>query len=320
MIRVGIEESIDKDLLACFSDVEIVRLPAQPVTRTAIDFYVAPLDIAVTRQQWPYLEGVKVVQSIFAGVDVLLKIVSSTVTLCDARGVHDVPISEWAVAAVLAMQKFFPFYLDLQRDHDWKGKTAAEDLYLMQRGTRRDPHSPILVDELEGKTVLILGYGAIGQAIEARLLPFGNRILRVARTARTGVSSVAELDDLLPNADIVISILPGTSETRGLLDARRLGLLKRGALLVNAGRGSSVDTMALTEALNRRHLRAALDVVDPEPLPADHPLWDAPNLLLTSHVAGDSPRFLARAYDLAAKQVRRFVNHQPLENVVTGEY
>jgi phosphoglycerate dehydrogenase-like enzyme len=115
-------------------------------------------------------------------------------------------------------------------------------------------------------------------------------------------------------------ILPSTSETRGLMDARRLGLMKPGALLVNAGRGSTVDTDALVMALESRRIRAALDVVAPEPLPAEHPLWRAPNLLLTPHVAGDTERFMRRALRLASEQAARFVRGEALLNVVSGEY
>lgn len=320
-LRVGIEESIDASLLASFgNEMQIVRIPNQPTAPIEVDFYVAPLESAITRVQWPYLRDVQVVQSIFAGVDALLKILPKSITLCDARGVHDIPISEWAVGAMLAMQKFFPFYLDLQRRADWSGKEGAEETYLLQEGASAEPYCPVLVDELFGKTVLILGYGSIGQAIEERLKPFDVSILRVARTERAGVSSVAALDSLLPSADILVCILPGTSETRGLLDERRLGLLKRGALLVNAGRGATVDTFALARALEEKRLRAALDVVDPEPLPADHPLWKAPNLLLTPHIAGDSPNFLKRAFQLAALQAHRFASGEPLHNIVTGEY
>jgi phosphoglycerate dehydrogenase-like enzyme len=320
MIRVGVEESVDASLLSGFGrGVEIVRVPAQPKDTLAVDFLIASVHAQVTRQQWPYLREVRVVQSLFAGVEALLKIVPREVTLCDARGVHDVPISEWIVGAVLAMGKFFPQYLLLAQQATWDA-SSVQDAYLLQRDASPDPYLPVLVDELAGKTVMILGYGSIGAATEARLAPFDVNLVRVARTARPGVHAISELDSLLPEIDILISILPGTSETRGLLDARRLALMKRGALFVNAGRGFIVDTQALTDALYARSLRAALDVVEPEPLPPDHPLWKAPNLLLTPHVAGDSPRFLRRAFDLATQQVERFQRGEALENVVTGEY
>lgn len=321
MIRIGVEESTDPALLNFFDPhTTLVRVPDQPRAPVDIDFYVAPLESSTARRQWPSLRGVKVVQSIFAGVDGLLQVVPSTVTLCDASGVHDIPISEWILGAILAMQKYFPFYLERQRHSDWEGKSAAVEIYQMQEGAVSGEQCPVLVDELACKTVLILGYGSIGKATEERLLPFGVNIHRVARTARSGVSSLADLDALLPLADILVCILPNTSETQDLIDRRRLQLLKPGALLVNAGRGTTVDSLALAQALQQRRIRAAIDVVDPEPLPRDHPLWKAPNLLLTPHVAGDSPNFLKRAFRFAAQQARRFAQGKPLHNVVTGEY
>jgi phosphoglycerate dehydrogenase-like enzyme len=158
--------------------------------------------------------------------------------------------------------------------------------------------------------------GSIGTAIADRLRPFGVGIVGVGRTAREGVHALAELDDLLPTADILVAMLPLTSETRGLLDARRLALLRDGALFVNAGRGRTVDTPALTGELQSGRLRAALDVVDPEPLPADHPLWALPNVLITPHMAGDSPSTTIKCFQLAGDQIRRFAAGKALINGV----
>jgi phosphoglycerate dehydrogenase-like enzyme len=286
----------------------------------AVDFWVAALAPASQRRQWPHLKGVKVVQGLWAGVDALRPLVPADVVLCNARGVHDAPTAEWAVTAVLAMQKFLPFYAELQRRADWAGKDKAEDIYLLSQDARRDPDCPVLVDELSDKTVLILGYGSVGAAVEARLKPFGCRIMRVARSAREGVSPVQALDALLPQADIVVLTMPLTSETRGLIDADRIAKMKRGALLVNAGRGAVVDTQALTTALMKGRIRAALDVTEPEPLPPEHPLWRAPNLLITPHVATDTPRFTARAFAFAAEQAHRFARGEKLLNIIQGEY
>jgi len=319
-MRVGIEASIEAALLDGFAGLELVRLPAEPVEDVAVDFWIASLAPTTSRRQWPHLNGVQVVQGLWAGVDALSPLVPADVILCSARGVHDAPTAEWAVTAALAMQKNLPFYADLQRRADWAGKDKAEDIYLLSDGARRDPDCPVLMEELCGKTVLIVGYGSIGAAVEARLKPFGCHILRVARSARPDVSSIASLDGLLPQADIVILTTPLTSETRGLMNAGRIGNMKRGALLVNAGRGAVVDTSALVAALAEGRIRAALDVTDPEPLPPDHPLWRAPNLLVTPHVATDTPRFSARAFAFAAEQAQRFARGEKLLNIVQGEY
>jgi phosphoglycerate dehydrogenase-like enzyme len=321
MVRVGVEESIEDELLCGFSDeVKIIKIPERPTFEVEIDFWIAPLSTGTAQAQWPFLRGVKVVQSPFAGGDALLKIVPRQVTLCDARGVHEVPTAEWAVSVILAMQKYLPFYLDLQRRHDWDGKGEAEKIYLLQAGKNPGKNLPALIDEISDTTILIVGYGSIGQAIEARLAPFGAKFLRVARRERQDVEPVTRLDDLIGLADIVVLTMPLTSETRHLFDKRRIAKMKQGALLVNAGRGVTVDTDALFEALQQRRIRAAVDVVDPEPLPKEHPLWDAPNLLITPHIASDSPRTLERAFRLASEQASRFARNEPLQNIVTGEY
>jgi phosphoglycerate dehydrogenase-like enzyme len=323
-MRVGVEASIDVSLLGGFAGLELVRIPAEPDRDIAVNFWVAALEPANQRKQWPWLKDVKAVQGLWAGVDSLRPIIPTNVTLCSARGVHDGPTAEWAVAAVLAMQKYLYFYSDLQAKADWAGKSKAEDIYLLSEGAKREPNCPVLVEEVADKTVLIVGYGSIGAAVEARLKPFGCKFLRLARSARANgpvvVSAVSALDDLLPLADIVILITPLTRETRHLIDAARIARMKRGALLVNVGRGGVVETDALVEALNGGRLRAALDVTDPEPLPPDHPLWRAPNLMITPHLTTDTPRFMGRAFAFAAEQAQRFALGQKLLNIVSGEY
>jgi phosphoglycerate dehydrogenase-like enzyme len=168
--------------------------------------------------------------------------------------------------------------------------------------------------------VLILGHGSIGRAVEVRLAPFHVRFTRVARRERAGVRAIDDLADLLGDADAVVVLVPLTDATRRLLDAQMLARMKPGALLINAARGPVIDTEALVALLNERRIRAALDVTDPEPLPEGHPLWSAPGLILTPHVAGDVPRFPQRAMELIAAQVRRYVAGEPLRNVVSDGY
>lgn len=150
------------------------------------------------------------------------------------------------------------------------------------------------------------------------LAPFNVDLIRVARSPRTDpqVHAVSELDTLLPRAQVVILILPATAESNKLIGVRQFALMQQGALLVNAARGPIVDTNALVEALNAGHIRAALDVTDPEPLPDGHPLWSCPNLLITPHVAGSSPQFAPRALRTAADELRRYIVGEPLHNVV----
>jgi phosphoglycerate dehydrogenase-like enzyme len=163
-----------------------------------------------------------------------------------------------------------------------------------------------------------VGHGAIGKEIERMLEPFHVEMIRVARSARTEplVHPVSELDSLLPQADVVVLILPLTPDSKGLIGSRQLALMKQGALLVNAARGPIVVTDALVEALQAGKIRAALDVTDPEPLPDGHPLWSCPNLLITPHIAGSTPQFAPRSLATAAGELRRYMAGQPLENMV----
>jgi len=202
---------------------------------------------------------------------------------------------------------------------NWKGRSEASRQYAAIHRDERLQFPPVLQEELHGKRVLLVGHGEIGKTIEGLLTAFGVELTRVARTARTEpvvVHAVSELDALLPEAEIVILILPHTPESDKLIGAKQLGLMRQGALLVNAARGAIVDTDALVEALNAGRIRAAVDVTDPEPLPEGHPLWKCPNLLLTPHVAGSTPEFSPRSVKIAAEQVGRLLRGEKLVNVV----
>jgi phosphoglycerate dehydrogenase-like enzyme len=222
------------------------------------------------------------------------------------------------MAAIMSAMKRFPLYRDLQNKQQWRGFASVTDGFLNEPGPARGQYT-VLAEDLSGKTVLIVGYGSIGAAIEARLIPFGVTILRIARSAREQpkVSAVAELHALLPLADIVVLIVPLTDATRGLIGAPEIALMKHGALLVNAARGPVVVTEALVAALQQQRIRAVVDVTDPEPLPEGHPLWSAPNCMITPHIGGSTPEFIHRAFRFGAQQVRRFIAGQPLENIVT---
>jgi len=214
------------------------------------------------------LPALRVVQAVSAGVDWLLPLVPEGVVVCDAAGVHDTPVAEWVLAAILASLRRIPECRDVQR------------------GERDSLPRQI---ELAGRRVLILGYGSIGRAVEARLTGFDVELTRVARSTREGVHATSELPSLLPRTDVLVLLLPLTAETERMVDRELLGRLPDGALVVNAGRGRLVDQPALLTELESGRLHAALDVTDPEPLPREDPLWNAPGTLITPHVAGDSP-------------------------------
>ena len=245
------------------------------------------------------MPSLRVIQTLSAGLDWLLAHLPTGVTLCDAGGTRDTAVAEWVLAAILASTKALPALRDRQHEHRWEWCRSRE---------------------LAGTTVMILGYGRIGAAVEARLAPFDVELIRVARSARAGVHSVEDLGALLGLADIVVVLLPLTPATTGLLDGDLLGRLRPGALLVNAARGPILDASALLELLRAQRISAVLDVTDPEPLPADHPLWDAPGVLITPHFAGDTIAADRRAFALVGEQVRRYVNGESLVNVAQDGY
>lgn len=279
-------------------DVRLVPPEPEPIPDLAEVGLVVPY-IRIREPLLELLAGgggrLHVIQTLSAGVDWLIGRVPEHVTVCNARGVYDAPLAEWVVGAILAMQRGLVESRDAQAKHAW------------------DAIEP---PELLGRRVVILGLGSIGTAIADRLRPFGVEVIGVGRNARDGMRGLADLDDVLRDADILVDILPLTSETTGLLDARRLSLLPDGALVVNGGRGRTIETDALVEELRAGRIRAALDVTDPEPLPPDHPLWGLPNVLITPHMAGDSPGSTIRAFELAGDQVRRFAASEPLINEV----
>ncbi|MFZ1925647.1 MAG: 2-hydroxyacid dehydrogenase [Solirubrobacteraceae bacterium] len=281
--------------------VELHLIPKEGLSEALLEaeFLVPGSDEPRVTEALGRMPKLRVIQTLSAGVDWLLPSVPPGVTLCDARGTRDGPVAEWVLSAILASLKHFGEARDSQRAHDWRW---------------REP------DELAGKTVMILGYGSIGLTVERLLVAAEAEVIRVARRARPGVHAVDELASLLGLVDIVIVLLPLTAVTEGLLDREMLGCMREGALLVNAARGSIVDTAALLELLQEGRIRAALDVIEPEPLPPDHQLWDAPGLLITPHFAGDTRGAERRAFALVGEQVRRYVREEPLVNVVEGDY
>jgi phosphoglycerate dehydrogenase-like enzyme len=294
------------------ADVEVVALgrdmgatgaappAAVPASVAGVEFYVpsffpSPAGSAVLSQ----MPSLRVVQALTAGVDWIRPHVPPSVALCNARGAHDASTAEWVVAALLSAQRSFPVFGAEQAAGRWAYQETSQ---------------------LATKTVLIIGYGAIGAAVEQRLAGFEVTVRRVARTPRPGVGSLDELPSLLPQADVVVLLVPFTEQTRGLAGRDFLARMKDGALLVNAARGAVVDTAALVDEVASGRLRAALDVTDPEPLPPGHVLWSLPGAFITPHVAASTPVSRQRAARLVREQATAYLHGEPLRNVISGAY
>jgi phosphoglycerate dehydrogenase-like enzyme len=242
------------------------------------------------------LPRLAVLQSLSVGVDDLADAVPPGVTLCGGRGLHhEESTAELAVALVLAALRRLPHFVRQQQAGRWEHERT---------------------ESLDGKRVLLVGHGAIGRGVADRVRPFGARVTALSRTPRPGVRPLAELGDAARSADVLVACLPLNADTRGLVSARVLAALPDGALVVNVGRGQVVDNDALRAELRTGRLRAALDVTDPEPLPADAPEWALPNVLVTPHVGGDTTAFVERAREFLVDQVGRHARGEPLHNVV----
>ncbi|TNC23395.1 2-hydroxyacid dehydrogenase [Amycolatopsis alkalitolerans] len=245
------------------------------------------------------LPNLKLIQLLSAGAEQWVGLVPEGVLLSTCRGAHGGSTAEWVVAVLLSM-------------HRELGSFAAD--HAAGRWHRRG------TDTLQDKRVLIVGAGDLGNQLRRRLEPFDTVVTMVGMRARDDIRSVDELPGLLRDQDVVVLVVPLTSRTPGMVDAAFLARMADGAVLVNAARGPIVDTGALVAELNSGRLSAALDVTDPEPLPPEHPLWTAPNLLLTPHVAGTVRDAARRSYAVAAAEIARYAGGELPNNLVHGEY
>lgn len=244
------------------------------------------------------LPAVEVVQVRSAGVDWVRDRVPPGATLCSARGARDSAVAEWVVAAVMADAKRAREVGEGQATRTWRRLGLAD---------------------VSGRRIVIVGYGSIGREAGRLLRALGCTVDGVGRHPRGGVHGLGDLARLTGDADVLVDLLPLTPETEGLVDATLLSLLHPGALVVNAGRGPTLVTDDLVAELERGRLRAVLDVVDPEPLLPDHPLWRSPGTAISPHVAGDTPLAEERAWALCGAQLRRFAAGEPVRNVVGPE-
>ena len=322
MLKIGLPANISEDFLHDFpkDNVELVRLPETLDHDVDVDFWIPPMFGWLATPMFPHLRGVKVIQCLLAGVDWILPWLPKGVMLCDGQGLHNIPVAEWIVGAILASLWRLPHYRDCQHEQYWDGQVllrGAEGAKPVPAGSTSSVHSyRILADELHSKKVLIVGYGGIGTELERLLRVFDVEVVRVARTAKPGVSAFGDLASLVPEADVVVLLVPLTDSTRGMMNGDMLARIKPGALLINAARGPVVDTDALLQQLQAKRIHAVLDVTDPEPLPKGHALWSAPNCFITPHIAGSVAGFSIRGYKFAGEQVRRYMAGEPMLNQV----
>ncbi len=250
----------------------------------------------------------KWVQLLSAGADLYTKpgVLPENTLLTCATGAYGNSMSEYMICTVLNLMMDFPYYRDNQKKHIWK----------------KSNH----IRHIEGSTVLIIGLGNIGSEFAKRYKALGGTVIGVKRTMVTDkpdyvneLYTVEKLDKLIPRADVVVLCLPSTKDTNKIFGKQKIELMKKTSFLINVGRGSAVDTNALSDALYAEKIAgAALDVTDPEPLPSDHPIWDAPNTVITPHISGgwEVPENTKRVLAIVYENLRRYEKGQPLINIV----
>jgi phosphoglycerate dehydrogenase-like enzyme len=243
------------------------------------------------------MPNLKILQVPNAGYDDALEFLRPGITLCNGRGIHDDSTAELAVGLTIASLRGFATFVRDQDKGEWVNKNY---------------------DSINDRKIGIVGFGSIGSTIARMLSGFSVEIVAFTQSGRDNTIAITNLDKHLPSLDVVILILPLTKESKHLFDARRLALMKDGALLVNVARGPIVDTDALVKELNSGRITAGLDVTDPEPLPKGHPLWSAKGVLISPHVGGNSSAFEKRARRLIESQLDLLAQGKPLNNVIVA--
>jgi phosphoglycerate dehydrogenase-like enzyme len=300
-LKVLVPHGLGFEALDTPASVEAVYYePGQPWPPGHLDATVVVVgyeNAAAIGARFMELPELRLIQTLNAGYEQWLPLLPDGVMLSNGRGAHGGSSAEWVVDALLAIYRDLLLFNERQSEGIWRGKDT---------------------ETLIGKRVVVLGAGDLAVNLASRLAPFETDVTLVGRRARPGVHALADIDQLLPGADVVVAMLPGNESTRHIIDAEFLAKLRDGTVVVNAGRGGSVDTDALLAELISGRLRAALDVTDPEPLPTDHPLWSAPGLLLTPHVAGSAAGAWERAWDVAMRQIEVFTKGERPPNLVAG--
>lgn len=302
-ISQELSEALARPLRARLPDREVIVWAREDELRAGIGEVEALLAYRPPRGLWAGATRLRLFQMMGAGVDALLPApdLPAGVQIANARGIHGPQMSEFALGMILALAKKLPRALEQSRDRLWK---------------------PYAVDTIEGRTLGILGLGAIGSAVAEKASALGMRVIGTQREpkATPHVERVFAGDgtrDVLRESDFVVVLLPLTPRTRGSLGAVELGWIRPSAYLVNLARGGIVDEDALAAALRAGRLAgAALDVFAEEPLPATSPLWSAPNTILTPHVSGLGPGYMDRLTEIFAENLQRIETGRPLRNEV----
>ena len=288
----------DLNVPSSFKRLSPVTTPIETSDLSKITFYVPTYmggrpALELTKK----MPNLKVLQMPNAGYDDAMEFVREGMTLCNGRSIHDDSTAELAVGLTIASLRGFPDFVRNQDKSSWvhvKNKSIND------------------------RRIGIIGFGSIGSTIAKMLSGFSVEIVPFTQSGRDNTTAITDLDKHLPTLDVVILILPLTAESKHLFNAKRLSLMKDGALLVNVARGPIVDTDALVKELNSGRITAAVDVTDPEPLPSDHPLWWAKGVLISPHVGGNTTAFEKRARKLIESQLNLLAEDKPLNNVIVA--
>jgi phosphoglycerate dehydrogenase-like enzyme len=288
----------DLEVPAKFKKLSPATTPADGGDFSQITFYVPSYmggraALELTKQ----MPNLKILQMPNAGYDDAMEFVRPGMTLCNGRSIHDDSTAELAVGLTIASLRGFPEFV---RNQD-KGKWVH---------TREK--------SINDRKIGVIGFGSIGSTVARMLSGFSVTVLPFTQSGRDNTTPIFELDKHLPTLDVIILILPLTKDSKHLFDARRLALMKDGALLVNVARGPIVDTDALVKELNSGRITAALDVTDPEPLPEGHPLWSAKGVLISPHVGGNTTAFEPRARKLIKSQLDLLAKGEALNNIIVA--
>ena len=309
-VLVGVVEgdSSSRDVLGSRPDVRYVFIdPASDSPAEAFDvdaLLIWNVRSGYLREHWSRFTRLRWVHSGTAGVERVLtpELAASDVVLTNSRYVFDQGLAEYTIGLILALGKDLVTTVHHQTEHRW-----------LQRET----------ETLSGKTAVFVGVGPIARRTAQMAKALGMSVRGIGRSARAGDADFGDiaapdgLASLFTEADYVVMVLPSTPQTADMVDAAALGLLKPPAHLVNVGRGSTLEQDALCDALRQGRLAgAALDVMRPEPLPADSPLWDVPNLIISPHMSGDHKGWQRDIADLFTRNLERFLSGAPLLNVV----